>query len=118
FSNFTPIVTGINGGPDAIALDSVNDKLYWVEKNTLQIKRANLDGTNVETITTTSSAAQHLAIDNASNRIWWIEGTKIRYTTLAANQTAVDSGITDSSITGDGGLALVYAPAPTATPTN
>jgi len=79
--------------PDRMALDLVGGKIYWTEKKegtvtSNRIRRANLDGTNAETILDNSAVSEPvgIAIDRVSNppRLYWTDlGTdSIRRATL------------------------------------
>ena len=52
-------------------LDMVQGKIYWYHSRS--IHRANLDGTNVESIISTDDSIRSMAIDRASGKIYWTE---------------------------------------------
>lgn len=61
---------------DDVALDLVHDKLYWTAwptSSTVQFRRANLDGTNVETLFTFIDRVGDFALDVAGGQIYWTE---------------------------------------------
>jgi len=71
-------------GPRDLALDIVNDKLYWVESGAEfndsgipigdinRVQRSNLDGTGVEEIVTLSSGSSDgVAVDPAGGKVYW-----------------------------------------------
>ena len=59
-SNFKPnLITGLES-PEGIAVDAVNRKLYWAENGS--IKRANLNGKNIENIVTGLDAPANIAL--------------------------------------------------------
>ncbi len=67
-------------GPNAVAVDSVNGKLYWSQRMSVSpltgtIHRADLDGTNAEVLMeiTPGHKAAALALDVADNRLYWAE---------------------------------------------
>ena len=66
FDAVTQAVTGIT-------VDRAGGKLYWGERgdNSGTIKRANLDGTNVEELVSLSSMPRGIAIDAVGNRLYW-----------------------------------------------
>ena len=58
----------------SLALDATNGKIYWTEqtgKNKGSIKRANLDGSNVQILATLQSVATSIAVDTANSKLYW-----------------------------------------------
>ena len=71
-SNFKPnLITGLNS-PKYVALDVDGGKVYWTE-NPGNIRRANLNGSNVETFATTLGDVGGIAV--AESKIYWAEKT-------------------------------------------
>ena len=72
-SNFQPnLITGLQT-PNHLALDVTRGKIYWTEKTgnrTGKIRRANLDGTNVEFVKDLTSAPRGIAVDNVNGKIY------------------------------------------------
>ena len=74
---------GSNAGPllstpfhSGLAVDPVNGKLYWSTSITAiegEILRANLDGTNVETVVTGASKPSRIALHVAAGKIYWTD---------------------------------------------
>ena len=67
--NFVPNVRSVT----SLAVDVVNEKLYWTEKTgntTGRIRSANLDGTNVQLVTNLSSVPHGIAPDAAVGKIY------------------------------------------------
>lgn len=66
-SNLTPII------PDAygyfVTVDTVNDKIYYEDQRTL--KRANLDGSNIEVLTERETRMYGIVIDNDADKVYW-----------------------------------------------
>lgn len=60
-------------GPYDLAIDMVNQKLYWTDTGDGVIRRANADGTNVETIVSGLSAPVDLELDLVNNRLFWTD---------------------------------------------
>ena len=61
----------------SIAVDVRNEKLYWTEKinnRTGRIRRANLDGTNVQLVKNLTSAPHSIALDTAAGKIYLTNG--------------------------------------------
>jgi len=60
--------------PWALAIDTVNGKMYWGDYGPpWMIRRADLDGTNVETVTTDAISPCAIALDVPGGKMYWIE---------------------------------------------
>ncbi len=72
--NIVDLVTGLQF-PTAIALDVADRKMYWTDKKMSVIQRANLDGSNVETLLAgvTFSLNTDITLDVASGKMYWIQ---------------------------------------------
>ena len=73
-SNIKTLVSGLGGIPD-IALDVEGGKMYWIE-NYDSLKRANLDGTDIETIVSEGAATfwiEDIALDVTDGKIYWAD---------------------------------------------
>ena len=72
-SNFQPnLITGLQT-PNHLALDGTRGKIYWTEQTsdrTGKIRRANLDGTNVELVKNLTSVPRGIAADNVNGKIY------------------------------------------------
>ena len=72
-SNFQPnLITGLQT-PNHLALDVTRGKIYWTEQTsdrTGKIRRANLDGTNVELVKDLTNAPRGIAVDNVNGKIY------------------------------------------------
>ena len=72
-SDFQPnLITGLQT-PNHLALDVTRGKIYWTEQtndSTGKIRRANLDGTNVELVKDLTSAPRGIVVDNANGKIY------------------------------------------------
>lgn len=64
------IITGCIGD---IALAHTLSKIYWTSCNSSQIRRANLDGTEVEDMIVSQGEIGKLAIDHKGGKIYWTE---------------------------------------------
>lgn len=92
-SNKETLVNSGFSDPVTITLDTVNDKIYWADQGNNTIKRANLNGSSIETISFTPSGEapqtpQNIAIDLTNNKIFWTEGgtsNKIKKADLNGN---------------------------------
>ena len=79
-SNVQDIVTGF-GRPVGIALDRSGGKIYWTDRTIIDhnnpngrnsIQRANLDGTNIETLVTGGpSIKEGIALDTTNGKMYW-----------------------------------------------
>ena len=58
----------------SLALDSTGRKVYWTEqtgRHAGRVKRANLDGSNQQTLATLQRAPTDIAVDTAGRRLYW-----------------------------------------------
>ena len=67
-SNPITLIGGLSS-PEGISLDLVNGKIYWTDYNLGTVKRANLNGTGVQTIET--NGGRGVAVDPQHNKIYW-----------------------------------------------
>jgi len=71
-SDLTKIINFDAGGFGySIAIDEENEKIYFDDNWNSEIKRANLDGTNVETIGSTSDRVYSIIVNNETSNIYW-----------------------------------------------
>ncbi|MDE0327208.1 MAG: leucine-rich repeat domain-containing protein [Candidatus Poribacteria bacterium] len=72
-SNFQPnLITGLQT-PNHLALDVTRGKIYWTEQTddrTGKIRRANLDGTNIELVKDLTSVPHGIAVDTVNGKIY------------------------------------------------
>ena len=59
-------------GPHGLALDVNEGKMYWTE-GLRRIRRANLDGSDTETLIITGYSLHHLALDVDEGKMYWTE---------------------------------------------
>ena len=104
YSNVEDLIT-TGDGPIGIALDLVRGKMYWIEshidlepsnlpKVKAKIRRANLDGSNVEDLITTGlNGPNRIALDMGRGKMYWTDHTlfgrdlgKIRRANLDGSQ--------------------------------
>ena len=64
----------------SLTVDAAGGKIYWAEQDSSRgtIKRANLDGTNVEVLTTEPITASSFVVDTADNKLYWTDSTQGR----------------------------------------
>jgi DNA-binding beta-propeller fold protein YncE len=62
--------------PRSIAVDAVNGKIYWTDRGTRKIQRANLDGTDIEDLVSASeeSYLYGIAVDPIRRKVYWVDG--------------------------------------------
>ncbi len=94
----TTVLSGL-GGVRGIAIDPAHEKLYWQEAASQTIRRAALDGSNPETVLSTSPGIPYgLALDLDHGKMYWTEysiALRIRRANLdgSAIETLIDSGL-------------------------
>ena len=80
-SNVQDIVTGL-AAPRSIALDTVSGKIYWTDQKwnpaigtvtESTIQRANLNGSNVQTIVTGLGTAEGIAVSPSAGKVYWTD---------------------------------------------
>ena len=72
-SNFQPNLIRDLQSPNHLVLDVAHGKVYWTEKTgrrTGRIRRANLDGTNVELVKDLTSVPRGIAVDSVNGKIY------------------------------------------------
>jgi len=90
-TNQTTLITGV-GKPAAVALDAAGGKLYWTDYVTNTVRRANFDGSGLQTLYT-DFAAQHprgIALDLAAGKLYWGQDIDGEPTTGAIIRTNLD----------------------------
>ena len=81
-----------------IAVDRVNDKLYFDNTDGGTVLRSNLDGTNVEVMFDTGNRVYGLVVDNANGKLYYTErnsGNVYMANLDGTDITVVGSGYTD-----------------------
>ncbi|NUM44027.1 MAG: hypothetical protein HUU38_04915, partial [Anaerolineales bacterium] len=124
----TSVVTGIVGIANGVTVDGPNEFVYWTEATSHEIRRADLLGQNLVTISTGTAGScgddgtpLRLTVDVAGGYVYWTQLTGLYRAALAPNSSAQgilgSNGCTALSL--GGGIVLGFVPAPpTATPTN
>ena len=109
--NITTIVpAGGTFTPKQIQLDKKNGKLYWCDREGMRVMRANLDGSNIETLVDTSQGDPRpgpdarkwcvgIAVDNAGGKIYWTQkgGEKAGQGSLRRANIELPTGQTPAS---------------------
>lgn len=119
--------------PQGITIDPVAEKIYWAETGSARrIRRANMDGSGVETVVGGLEAPHGVVVDNGAGFLYWTDWAahKIQRSRLDGSDvvTLVDTGnlyprflVVDAAAgflywTGDGVGQIWYAPLAGGTP--
>ena len=78
-TNVETCITGLNA-PNAIALDTLNGKIYWADPGSDKIQRANLTcpSTPEDLVTTGLQDAEGIALDTGGGKMYWTDVTADR----------------------------------------
>ena len=85
----------VSGGPIGIAIDWVNEQMYWTQRDG-SIRRGDLDGTNRVTLLNGLSQPFGIALDVAGGKMYWAEigSNSIKRANLnGSNVQTLDSGL-------------------------
>lgn len=93
-------------GPEAIALDLVNERIYWTNRAGT-IQRANLDGSNVEELVTGLLLPRGIALDLPEGKMYWTDQSEDRI--LRASLDGSDIEVLVTSVDNPQGIALDLA---------
>jgi len=102
-SNGQDLITGLFGY--GVAVDTQNDKLYYDDQLAGELKVANLDGTNIQTIDTNGTRIYGIIIDNEAGKLYWSgrdSGELIR-----ANLDGTDREVLKDGLGSPRGIALI-----------
>ena len=66
----------------SLTVDAAGGKVYWAEHGSSTIKRANLDGTSVEVLTTLPTTLSNLVVNTTDNKLYWADQEKIQSANL------------------------------------
>ena len=96
-SALTTLIDGPDNGIVGSAIDFKNGKIYWSGGSSNDwIRRADLDGSNVETIITGLNAPQDIAVDEDNDRIYFTEAL----TTPSVKRANVDGSGLETIVSG------------------
>lgn len=72
-SNAVSVYDVLGASPTAIALDPRGGKMYWIDTSFRNIKRADLNGLNVQTLANATGAEfpAGIALDLTTNKVYW-----------------------------------------------
>jgi surface protein len=73
-SGTTDLITSGTITPWGLAIDATSDKLYWSNVTEGTINRADIDGTNIQTIVSGLDLPRGIALDETTNTLFWAEG--------------------------------------------
>ena len=104
------LITGPSGqsGSWGLAVDVRNGKLYWTDWVADRIRRADLDGTNVEDLVTSADGLDRpvaLALDVGNGKMYWTDWDTEKIQRADLDGTNVEDLVT-SGLVSPGGLAL------------
>jgi hypothetical protein len=77
-----------------IAVDHLDDGLYWVERESSTIMRADLDGANPEAVLTSDAVVSFLALDRDAQEVYWSETETGRIRKANYDGTEIEDVIT------------------------
>lgn len=98
------IVSNLPTAPESIAIDPVERKVYWTLDGAVnQIRRANLDGTNAETVLDNGNGANVIAIDVPGRKMYF--GSDDNLSIHRANLDGTSPQLL-TTFTGDGVTAI------------
>lgn len=103
---------GSEAGPCGIAIDPAAGKIYWTTFNGDQVKRADLDGTDIEVLfTIPGESLCGVALDPVQNIVYWGNFSADKISSGNADGFTVDPTVTDVFTGQDGvsGLAIDLA---------
>ena len=72
-----------------IALDAVRKKMYWTDEGKQTIDRADLDGSNAETLVEGLQSPKGIDIDETRGKMYWTENDRIRRADLDGSNAQV-----------------------------
>ena len=110
-SDAEDLVTGLDGPVD-ISLDPANGKMYWLDTafplRSGTIQRADLDGTNVETVLSLGNFSGSLAIDLdlVNEKIYWMTEDFSLATISRANLDGSDVEVVTTDVSFPNGIAV------------
>lgn len=71
---FTRIINATSGGYGyALAIDKINERIYFNDHQNRQILSSKLDGTDISTFATTTLQVFGISVDNINNKVYWSE---------------------------------------------
>ncbi|MBE2236069.1 MAG: hypothetical protein IAE85_21435, partial [Anaerolinea sp.] len=109
------VVTGLGDTILGLELDPYAEKVYWSQRMARVIRRADLDGQNLQTLVTRGADISGLHVDVAGGQMVWTEfGSSVFRANLDGSGVAA---FTTGYTVLNSHPALVYGPLPTATPT-
>ena len=113
------VTTGLDN-PVNVQLDPINGKMYWVDfgnssvSNSGRIERANLDGSNRQTLISNLPLPEDIALDVLAGQMYWTDGIADQILRANLDGTNVQVAVSGNGIDFPFSLALdVAVPEPT-----
>jgi len=111
-TNVETLVTGLLN-PSGIALDAVGGKVYWTDIGAGKIQRANMNGTGVEDVITSSVIAPvRISLDLAAAKIYWTEASPADFMISRANLDGSNLEFLFPGLVNPSGIAVLSGPTP------
>ncbi len=112
YSNKRTVIDNPDYNPVYIAVDSINKKLYWADSKKLQICSSNLDGTNINAVTSQQFAGlKDVCLDEDGGKLYFTVNSSImRINTSGSGiETFIDRPSADViSLAFDSGNGILY----------
>ena len=97
-SSVETLISSGMGNPTNMALDVAGGKVYWLEFGT-RLRRANLNGTSIETIRNAEGTRRGFTLDVAGGKVYWTETASddIKRSNLDGSsvETLITTGLSD-----------------------
>ena len=91
-----------------VAVDALDGKLYWTEFGNGIIKRADLTGSNIETLVSGLASPHGIALDSAQGKMYWADATLGKIQRADLDGSDVEDLVTGLSL--PTGIAIVTLP--------
>lgn len=105
-SQIEGLITDLHS-PSGIAVDSIAGKIYWTDTGLGKIQRANLDGTDVEDLVTTSVVEPvRIALDTRIGKMHWTERSPGDFLISRANLDGSEVEFLITGLSSPSGIAL------------
>ena len=66
------VIAGVNAG--SLGIDEVDGKIYWLQDDPPKIRRANMDGTNIEDLVTSGlNVPRGIDVDEVGRKLYWTD---------------------------------------------
>ncbi len=86
--DFLPLIQRTFGTPDGLAIDRMNQKLYWTDYFDVRILRSDLDGSNLEIINVQDlDRPGAITLDPAAGHMYWLAWDSLQRANLDGSDT-------------------------------